>query len=199
MSRKVFGCICGPSGIGKGYGVGEVVHEYFGARIFVTGEWCRDHAKDHACNGSLAPDQPLLTAIREDYDFHRSERYLIDAPRSVGQMKLMMDMFMEWDSAALIVSLHITADRHLCEGRIRHRAINQHRNDDAKPEVIKKRLDVYFGNPESGTPGISTELIPYLREFTKYEQIDGNQSLEIIRHQVREVHGPALFDLSEES
>lgn len=187
--NRYFGFIAGPSGVGKGFGVGEVLHEYFGARIFVTGEWCREHENGHAVGGTLAPDDRLIEAIAQDYEQHQPMKFLIDAPRTLAQAQRLMGLFRKWDPDAAIVTAHITADRHSCKTRIHHRATQQGRLDDAKPEIIKRRLDVYF---EEG--GISKTVIPYLQEYTRYERIDGSLTLEIIRQMVREQHGPALFD-----
>jgi adenylate kinase family enzyme len=187
---RYFGFIAGPSGVGKHYGVGQPLQEYYGARIFVTGDWCRDHQNGHAKEGSLAPDEPLIEAIVQDYEqHHQPEKFLIDAPRNITQVLRLIGLFKQWDPEAKIVTAHITAERHFCETRIRHRAKQQGRLDDAKDDVVNRRLDVYF---KQG--GISETVIPVLKQHTQYELIDGNSTLETIREMVREQHGPALFN-----
>jgi len=185
---RYFGFVAGPSGVGKGFGLGQVLNEYFGARIFVTGDWCRDHENGHAEGGTLAPDERLIEAIAQDYNHHQPMKFLVDAPRTLVQVQRLIGLFRKWDKEAVIITAHITADRHSCEARIRHRATQQGRSDDAEPHIIKRRLDVYF---EKG--GISQTVIPFLKSNTRYVPIDGNMSLELIRKKVRDQHGPALF------
>jgi len=186
--KKCFGFIAGPSGIGKGYGVGDVFTEYFGARIFVTGEWCREHYMSHASSGNLAPDDALIEAIEADYRIHKPHRFLIDAPRTLNQVRTLIGVFNKWDKNATIVTAHITANNEVCRDRIRHRAIVQMRTDDAKDSIINGRLNVYFGKG-----GIREKVIPFLKEKTVYRFIDGHLSLELVRDEVRDVIGPALF------
>jgi len=188
--QSIFGVIVGPSGIGKRYGVGQILIEYFGAHVFVTGDWCREHQKEFTLAGTLAPDDRIVQATEEDYIKQGSpRRFLVDCPRNLAQAESFIRMFRRWDPEAQLVTYHISAKRSVCEESIRHRALLHRRLDDARPDVIDNRLAFYFG-PE----GIRETVVPHLKKVTNYRFINGHHPLEDIRHVVREEHGPAVFE-----
>lgn len=190
-SKKKFGFIAGPSGIGKDYGVGRVLKEYYGVKVFVTGDWCRDNAAELANNGILAPDDIIHRAVLADFVQHQDWHYLVDAPRSIEQVNNFIRMFQDVDANAEIHCFHICGTRKSCEDRLVHRAIQQNRLDDALPEVIERRLSTYF---KKG--GIRDGVIPHLKEKTHYHHIDGNIDLEVVRQMIRVKYGPEVFGKS---
>lgn len=188
--KVTYGFIVGPSGIGKGFGVGQPLTEYFGADIFVTGDWCRLNRREFTLAGALAPDDLIAQATEEKYIHLGSpDRFLVDCPRNIGQAKRYIAMFNRWNPEAELSTFHITARKSVCVERIKHRANLQKRQDDARDDLIEKRLEFYFGKG-----GVRDTVIPYLKEKTKYRYIDGHMPLEDIRRFVREEHGPAIFD-----
>lgn len=185
--RRFFFLI-GPSGIGKDYGVGSILAEYHGVTRFVTGDWCRENAQKFSDNGHLAPDDIIFDAVKSDFESQDAHDYLIDAPRSVGQVDRFMRMYSECDPDAAVYTIHIDGDRSVCEGRLSERAIRQGRLDDAKPEVIEARLDNWYR-----VDGIRDNVVPYVQERTKYIRINGNFNMELIRaHVINEVC-PRIF------
>lgn len=186
--KRKFGLIAGASGIGKGYGVGQVLEEYYGAKVFVTGDWCREHTSELADKGTLTSDDLILSAVQDHFHRHDEWHYFVDAPRSSGQIDSLIRMFTEKDPDAEIYTLHLNGSRKLCEALLRDRALRKNRSDDAKPEVIRRRLDGWFS---SG--GISDQIIPILKLRTQYKKIQGHVNIEIVRKHVHEKLCPDVF------
>jgi adenylate kinase family enzyme len=177
MKRK-FGFIAGPSGIGKGYGIGRVIKATHDAIVFVTGDWCRENAEKHANSGTLVNDDLIFQAIVDD--FNKSDKhYFIDAPRTAEQAHRFISMFREKDSDAEIHTIHIDGKKETCEERLKDRAIREGRNDDSEDRVIAKRLGYYY---KEG--GIADTVIPVLKEHTIYHHIDGDKDLDVVRQHV---------------
>lgn len=187
-NKRKLGFIAGPSGIGKGYGVGDVLDEYHGTKRFITGDWCRENASQFSNGGTLAPDEIIFRAVEKDFRSSTEVHYFIDAPRSVGQVNLFMQMFLDHCPAAEIHTIHIDGDRRICEQRLIERAKRQGRLDDANPEVIKRRLDAYYHRG-----GIGETVVPFVQNRTNYIRINGNYGMEQIRGHVLTHVCPRIF------
>ncbi len=186
----VFGFVIGPSGVGKDFGVGRIFVDFFGAEIFVSGDWCRDHAREFANRGVLIEDKDIVSAAEEHYlKKDRPLRFIFDCPRTVNQAQMMIRKFNDWRPGAKIVTTHIHAKPQTCIDRIKHRAEQRGRDDDACDEVISRRIGTYFNRG-----GIRDSVVPYLQEHTNYHLVDGDEDLEqFVRPHVRSVIAPALF------
>ncbi len=191
------GFIAGPSGIGKGYGVGQVLSEYFGVKVFVTGDHCRTYMIEHSGNGHLVNDELIYKWVEHDFKLNHDHHYLIDAPRSIPQAEHFIKMFRSFNPLCQIVTIHICGEREKCEHLIADRALRQERPDDACPEAINRRLNTYFGD-RKGQKGLLHTLIPYLKFHTVYHPIDGNKPIEDTRIFVREILGPYLYHSPQE-
>jgi adenylate kinase family enzyme len=188
MNNKKFGFIAGPSGIGKGYGVGRVIKGTHDVKIFVTGDWCRENAEKHANDGILVNDDLIFDAIVEDFNNSDDTHYFIDAPRTAVQADKFISMFLEKNPDAEIHTIHIHGDKKTCEDRLKDRASREGRNDDAESHVIEKRLGNYY---KEG--GIHDTVIPVLKERTIYHPINGDLDLEIVRAHVGQEIAPKIF------
>lgn len=188
MNNKKFGFIAGPSGIGKGYGVGRVITDAHKVKIFVTGDWCRENAEKHANSGVLVNDDLIYSAIEEDFKNNTDVHYFVDAPRSNAQVHKLIEMFRAVDPNAEIHTIHIHGDKKTCEDRLKDRATRHGRNDDAEAHVIEKRLGNYYRDG-----GIHDTVIPILKEHTTYHHIDGDQDMEVIRGVVGNEIAPKIF------
>ncbi|MEI7513444.1 MAG: nucleoside monophosphate kinase [bacterium] len=187
MANKKFGFIAGPSGIGKGYGVGRVMKDAHDVRVFVTGDWCRENAESLANSGILVDDDVIFQAIVDD--FNNSEgHYFIDAPRSIDQADRFISMFLEKDPEAEIHTIHIHGKKETCEDRLKDRATREGRNDDAEADVIERRLGNYYKDG-----GIHDTVIPVLKDRTKYHHINGDEDLELVRAMVGQEICPKIF------
>jgi adenylate kinase family enzyme len=188
MKKIKFGFIAGPSGIGKGYGVGRVITNTNNAKIFVTGDWCRNNAEKHANSGVLVNDDLIFNAIVDDFKGSNGVHYFIDTPRTDVQAEKFIEMFKEKDPEAEIHTIHIHGDKKTCEERLRDRASRHGRNDDAECGVIEKRLSHYYREG-----GIHDTVIPVLKERTVYHLINGDEDMEIIRNIVGQEIAPKIF------
>ena len=193
IKGRRFGFIAGASGIGKGYGVGSILNEFCGARTFVTGDWCREFMTSDANSGNLAPDDMIFNAILEDFQKHCQWHYFVDAPRSIKQVDMIMNMFAQKDRLAQVHTIYVEGSWESCEKRLKDRANRQHRFDDAEPEVIHRRLNTFFCEG-----GIRDTVIPYLEERTRIHHIDGNQDLEKIRERTHYRLCPLIFPVGQE-
>ncbi len=204
-----FTLICGPSGVGKDYGLVRPLAEYYPLSAFTSGDWCREHAEEHARGGILVDDDLILKATFSRWEAIKKERhgatfnFALDAVRTLDQGKGFVDWAMK-KGAKKVNTLHIHAGPEVCRDRIASRATQQSRLDDAKPSVIRKRLGTYFGveSPDStdesysyiGEGGILHEVVPWLKTNTEYHFIDAEMSMEDVRNYTRLCLGPALFN-----
>ena len=188
MNKRKFGFIAGPSGIGKGYGVGRVISGTHPVRVFVTGDWCRENAEKHANSGVLVNDDLIFQAIVDDFNDSNDTHYFIDAPRTPAQAEKFITMFQERNPEAEIHTIHIHGKKETCEERLRDRATREGRNDDSETEVIDRRLGNYYKDG-----GIHDTVIPVLREKTIFHPIDGDDDLEVVRAYVGQEIAPKIF------
>ena len=192
MYRR-FGFIVGPSGVGKGYGVGSVLGEHHGTKVFVTGDWCRLHAQELSDRGVNVSDDIIHGACIDSFERWGGELdFFLDAPRSVVQVEGFIQMYKKKNPDAEIHTIHIEASKENCEARLKDRAVRQRRKDDAKKSVILRRLDGYF---KEG--GIRDTVVPLLRKRTHYHFVDGNLDLESIRRDVLNQICPKIFPKTE--
>jgi adenylate kinase family enzyme len=158
-SSPVCGLILGASGSGKGFCVGSIFNEYHGVHVFVTGDWCREHAAEHASHGVLVDDDLINRTVETHFKSHADPFYVIDAPRSVPQATFFLEMFRRRYPEGRIVVFHVQTSHDQSFALIRHRAERQGREDDAKPEAVEKRLSTYF---KKG--GVLHTVIPFLKD-----------------------------------
>lgn len=187
--RKTRGLIIGPSGVGKGYGLGSILTEYHGAPVFVSGDWCRQQHAAVAQKGVLVDDNGILRANEQHYNaLGCPDRYFFDCPRSLDQAKQLLAWFGQIGTDQVVV-FHMHAERHVCEQRIIDRATRQGRADDADLTVIQRRLSVYYS-----PGGLLHTVVPFLKDSCNhFELIDANPDLEhvvrplVINHHCRRV------------
>ncbi len=187
---KIFGFTVGPSGIGKDYGLGRVLSEYWGVRTFVSGDWCRSHQAEHAAGGTLVNDELIVKAAIQDYQSNGSpDRFLFDCPRSIPQVQRLIRFFRDQGMNKL-VTWNLTASRAVCEARIKERAERQCRLDDARADSIDKRLNTYF----AAQSGILHTVVPYLAdESDDFVSVDASSDLEKVRVEVHSRYGPPIY------
>ncbi len=177
---KIGGFIFGASGVGKGFACGNVLSEYHGVQVFVSGDWCRDHRPKLANGGYIVQDQDILNAARHHLITHASRRWHFDCPRSVGQAEKVLLMFEELGCEE-VVTWHLDADESVCRQRIYDRAERQGRLDDLDLVAVDKRMKFYYA-PKIG---LQDQLIPFLRNHTRLIRVNANLDLENMRDEVR--------------
>ena len=178
------------------------MEEYGPVRIFTTGEWCRKHKAELASAGGLDAVKLVIeagTGFYKQSDEERGEHpmvFVYDSVRGLEEAQELIQFALDQGiSPEEICTIHLKASLETCLERLEERLERQGRDDDAKPDVVRKRLRVYFGEetPEStdevydhtGVGGVLNGIAPYLAKHTNYHEIDGDLPLEDIRNSVR--------------
>jgi adenylate kinase len=145
----------GAPGSGKGT-QGKIIGQIPGFYHFVMGEIFRslDLSSDlgktfwqYSSQGKLVPDEltiklwrQYITGMEMINAFHPTSEFLVldGIPRNVKQARLLNDTI----EVVKIIHLQCTDLEKMTE-RLRRRALRENRFDDAKDEVIAKRMEVY--------------------------------------------------------
>lgn len=187
--KKIGGVIIGPGGVGKGYGLGDILTEYFGVKIFISGDWCRQNAAENADRGIRVDDTIILGAASQHLHHHNCDRWHFDCPRSVHQAKAVLQMFHTANFDEVVV-WHVYADESLCRQRIIDRAERQGRADDLDPVVIDRRMKTYY----DPIVGIRATVVPFFADnCNRIINLDASGDLELLRDHVRERYAPSVF------
>jgi len=143
----------GPPGAGKGTQAARLVKRY---NLFhlSTGDIFRDNKKngtelgklaqsfmDH---GKLVPDDVTIQILIAEVDKHPEvEGFIFDGfPRTSPQAKA-LDEILAGRNTSISKMLALNVEEEELRKRLASRAIESGRADDANPEVIQKRIDVY--------------------------------------------------------
>jgi adenylate kinase family enzyme len=207
MSVAIQSCflIVGPSGIGKGYGVGRVMEEFHATEGFVTGDWCRDNAPELAKKGVLVDDECLIQAAESRFEILLSQhsdgvRLYIDMPRSIEQVHEYIRIFRQLGYRGDVNTLLLNVpDVKTSIDRLLERAMRQSRQDDRCPITINRRVSTWYGTPlkqvtageidysgvlDRNEDGLAHTLVPFLRDNTNLYELDPT-CLEELRSYVR--------------
>ncbi len=145
----------GPPGVGKGT-QGKILARIPGFFHSSTGEIFRNmdaHSEmgkmffQHSTKGELLPDDVTIRIWHQNiyantilglFKQHADLLVLDGLPRSVNQAKLLY----RYCNVLKIIHL-VCRDKEALFERMRKRALKESRNDDAKPDVIRRRFEVY--------------------------------------------------------
>lgn len=166
----------GPPGAGKGTHAAAVIQNY-NLKHISTGELLRaeiaagtelgKQAKALITAGNLVPDEVVEGMIESAFDRIKDvDGFLLDGfPRTVAQAEA-LDAMLErrGESVTGIVSIMIPDD--LIVKRIKKRAAEEGRADDASDETIANRVKTYHAQTEP--------LIEYYKKAGKYHEVQGD-------------------------
>lgn len=171
----------GPPGAGKGTQA-ETLKEKYGLVHISTGDVFRaldpesdlaKLAKSYSDKGDLVPDEITIKILESEVQKYPDAKGVIydGFPRTIGQAES-LDQFLAGKGTSItgMVALEVNEDE--LKQRLAKRAIDSGRPDDADPEIIQNRINVYN---EKTAP-----VAGFYKGQGKYAGIDGVGSIDEI-------------------
>lgn len=172
----------GPPGAGKGTQAEKLVEKY-NLYHLSTGDVFRYNiknatklgvlAKSYMDKGQLVPDDVTIKLLISEIEKHpEAEGFIFDGfPRTTPQAEA-LDKILAERGTSINKMLALDVDREELRSRLKNRAESSGRADDANPEIIENRINVYM-----------EETFP-LKEFyaaqDKFVKINGHGEIEAI-------------------
>ncbi|MES2591760.1 MAG: adenylate kinase [Bacteroidota bacterium] len=162
----------GPPGAGKGTQSEKLIAKYQLVHLS-TGDIFRGNikggtelgtlAKSYMDKGQLVPDEVTIRLLESEVDKHPDAKgFIFDGfPRTIPQAEA-LDVFLAGKGQSVSVILSLEVEENELRQRLAERAKSSGRPDDANPEVIQKRIDVY-----------KNETFPLKDHFTKQGKYKG--------------------------
>lgn len=172
----------GPPGAGKGTQSENLIERYNLVHLS-TGDIFRANikgqtelgqtAKSYMDKGELVPDEVTIGMLEKEVEKHPDPRgFIFDGfPRTTAQAEA-LDEFLESRDTEISLMLALEVPEEELKKRLKSRAETSGRSDDADPEVIQKRIDVYQKE--------TAPVAEHYRDQSKYRGIDGMGSIEEI-------------------
>lgn len=179
----------GPPGAGKGT-QSQFLIEKFGLVHLSTGDIFRRNIKEgtelgklaqnYMNQGKLVPDEVTINMLKAELEkYPGSKGFIFDGfPRTEAQAKALDELLKEKNtSITRMIALEVPEEE--LKRRLADRAATSGRADDADPEVIQKRIDVYMD-----------ETLPvkaFYEKQNKYCGINGVGSIEEVTKRLFDV------------
>lgn len=145
--------IFGPPGAGKGTQSSRIIEKY-GLIHLSTGDIFRSNisggtalgklAKSYMDKGQLVPDEVTINMLESEVDKHpEAKGFIFDGfPRTTPQAKA-LDKFLEGKGTSISAMIALDVPEDELKARLKKRALESGRSDDANPEIIENRIAVY--------------------------------------------------------
>lgn len=144
--------IFGPPGAGKGT-QSTKLKDKFGLVHISTGDVFRaldlssdlaKLAKSYSDQGNLVPDDITIKILQSEVEkYPDAEGVIYDGfPRTTAQAEA-LDLFLTSKNSAISMALALEVEEEELRSRLKNRAIDSGRPDDADPAIIQNRIDVY--------------------------------------------------------
>jgi adenylate kinase len=172
----------GPPGAGKGTQSAKIIEKYSLLHI-ATGDLFRKHlkegtplgnlAKEYMNKGNLVPDQVVIDMVDDKIkSAEKNSGIIFDGfPRTIPQAQA-LDKLLSSKGAPIKVLIELVVTEDELRKRLAERAIKENRPDDAKPEVIENRINVYKGE--------TAAVADYYKNLGKYASVVGVGQIENI-------------------
>lgn len=143
----------GPPGAGKGTQSERIIEKY-GLKHLSTGDIFRANikgetelgklAKSYMDKGQLVPDEVTIKMLQSEFKkAENAKGFIFDGfPRTNAQAEA-LDAFLASEGTAISVMLALNVEEDELKERLKKRAEVSGRPDDANPEVIQNRINVY--------------------------------------------------------
>jgi adenylate kinase len=186
----------GPPGAGKGTQSAKLIEKYSLTHIS-TGDLFRKHlkegtplgklAQDYMSKGNLVPDQVVIDMVDDKIKSSGNIKGIIfdGFPRTIPQAEA-LDKLLNSKSAPITAFIELMVPEDELRTRLASRAVKENRPDDAKPEVIENRINVY--NKETAV------VADYYKKVKKYSSVIGvGEEEQIFKNICREVDKSLLL------
>lgn len=172
----------GPPGAGKGTQSKKLVDQY-ALKHLSTGDIFRANikggtelgnlAKSYIDKGALVPDEITIKLLESEVNkFPDSKGFIFDGfPRTVAQAEA-LDQFLKGKNMAVSAMVALDVPEDELRTRLTERAKESGRTDDADPEVIQQRINVYHKE--------TAPVADYYEKQGKYIEVDGVGTIENI-------------------
>lgn len=180
----------GPPGAGKGTQSAKIIEKYNLMHIS-TGDLFRKHlkegtplgqlAKGYMDKGNLVPDQVVIDMVDDKIKSSGNLSGIIfdGFPRTIPQAEA-LDNLLASKNAPIKVLIELVVDENELRQRLADRANKENRPDDAKPEVIENRIEVYKAE--------TAAVAEYYKRHNKYASVIGVGDIDdIFRNICREI------------
>jgi adenylate kinase len=176
----------GPPGAGKGT-QSERLIDHYGLVHLSTGDVFRANikgetelgklAKQYMDQGKLVPDEVTINMLRAEVLKHESPKgFIFDGfPRTSAQAEA-LDHFLNELNTGIQIMVALEVEEDELRERLKKRAEVSGRVDDADPEVIQKRIDVYHAE----TAPVKT----FYQNQQKFVAINGVGTIDEITHRI---------------
>jgi adenylate kinase len=178
----------GPPGAGKGTQSEKLIARYQLVHLS-TGDIFRTNikgetelgklAKSYIDKGELVPDSVTISMLESEVNKYESAKgFIFDGFPRTGAQAEALDQFLSSKKTEITCMLALEVEEEELRVRLLNRAKTSGRPDDANPEVIQNRIDVY--NRETAP------VADFYRGQGKYKGIDGIGSIEDISNRLFE-------------
>ncbi|KXJ04402.1 Adenylate kinase, partial [Exaiptasia diaphana] len=143
----------GPPGAGKGTQSERLIEKY-GLVHLSTGDIFRANikgetelgvlAKNYIDKGQLVPDEVTINMLKAEFKKHEDPKgFIFDGFPRTNAQAVALDEFLAEFSTGITSMISLDVEEEELKTRLAHRAKTSGRPDDANPEVIQNRIDVY--------------------------------------------------------
>lgn len=172
----------GPPGAGKGTQSAELIKKY-NLHHLSTGDIFRANigggtelgklAKSYIDKGALVPDEVTINMLKSEVEKHADVKgFIFDGfPRTAAQATA-LDNFLATKDTHVTAMLALEVAEDELKDRLKKRAIDSGRTDDADPAIIENRIAVYKNE--------TAPVKDFYEKQNKYHAIDGLGSIEEI-------------------